>query len=577
MAIIVNGDPYVHSLIYNFNRQVKNDFDTDNAESRGQQELEKQINALKQISKQLKDAADSFMGTDDYKTFSNNILNNQSSFSNIAFKIFRDPKLINKLTQISKKDLEKVLKSNGLGNKILNNIEKEAPTKAELKQAVSSAISGYNFNITLSEQFTKIKGTFQNLPKELEEEFFKIYTRKIRKGSKNTIAKAITDLIQKEVESKKQSGPLLAWEYFEDQFRQQVKQSKITIVNNELEDYLKALKNNFLKRASNFKFSESAGASGFLGEEGIAAVIETESNGFEVKVVGNLFEEATKANKQTVSELYNIPQMKTHHSKNTFSQTDLILTNTSNNKVVRVQSKNAVAVLNKILPNLNDEKISAPPQWVALQKDVKLIELYNLLGDTRQLTEQDFNDLKYLLANEVWFHVKGSYEEKTGRKLTGEKSEGGLTGAQTIVSRILTKEVGNFLGITFSESFGNAQVITGGSNIFFLFGNAILVPTYLIIDQLIDSISQIEGALFQIRPTLDWSGINFGGYNAKTLYKEKQVKTGGLDPSKNYSEGNLLSVGTNAGSAIVNSLNIKKINLKVNLKTLLSSVYNFTP
>lgn len=576
MAIMVNGDPYVHSLIYNFNRQVKNDFDTNNAESRGQQELERQVNILKEISRQLKDAANSFMGTDDYKTFSNNILNNQSSFSNIALKIFRDPQLISKLTQISKKDLEDILRSKGLGSKILNNIEKDALTKAELNQVVSSAIKGYNFDITLSEQFTKIKGTFQTLPKELEEEFFKTYTRKIRKGSKKTIAKAITDLIKKEIDAKKQGSALIAWEYFEDQFREQVKQFKITVVNNELEDYLKALKSNFLKRADKFNFSEGAGTSGFLGEGGIAAVVETENNGFKIDVVGNLFEEATKANQKTVSELYNIPQMKTHHSKNTFSQTDLILTNTSNNKVVRVQSKNAVTVLNKILPNLNNET-SALPQWVALQKDIKLVELYNLLGDTKQLTEQDFNDLKYLLANEVWFHIKGSYNEEAGRKLTGEKSEGGLAGAQAIVSRIFTKEVGNFLGITFSESLGSVQVVAGGSNIFFLFGNAILVPTYLIIDQLIDSINQVKDALFQIRPTLDWNGIDFGGYNAKTLYEEKQVKTGGLDASKNYSEENLLNVGASAGSAIVNSLNIKRINLKVNLKTLLNSVYNFTP
>ena len=175
----------------------------------------------------------------------------------------------------------------------------------------------------------------------------------------------------------------------------------------------------------------------------------------EITVIGDLTEnQAWEKYKHLLSS-----KLITHHSKDKFSGTDLLITN-SKGRTVRVQAKNLATAYQSFLV---DGKI---PGMISLEKDTKYLTLIQELESKGLLTlsDEDLSNISYLLANEIWFRLKGSLGEDSKRKIS--QQTGGLQYSQLIAEKIFSKQVANFLGVSLQDSFVLNDNKASGSNIF---------------------------------------------------------------------------------------------------------------
>lgn len=578
MAIIANGDPYVHSRIYNFHRTMSgSDLDPS---TQGREEFSQRIEHLKKMKDVLEQEANSFLGGKTWQEFSQDILNNPNTFRGIAMEILRRKDMLEVFSYgskgYSKKDLQKILnkKRDSIGKELIDSIQADYFSASELDQIIESFLGKKQIiNLTLSQQRSIVEDLFTD-SKKAELKVNEIMRKKLT-SDKGKIKDIILTNLKKEMKAtQRKDNWSQAFKYFRQEFLTIVGQRNITYKDDFTpEDYLQEVEK-ALKVHYKTKISTVQKASGSLGEEWLSVIVNMDSKNYGFQVVGDLTEEGLMSDK-ILSE--GLTKMKTHHGASKFSQTDLILTNLSTGKRVRVQAKNAIKILNEILPSLEDTEAGIP-QIIRIQDTTSLMDLVNKLmsSQTCHLTEQDVDNLKYLLANEVWFHKFGSIGDEKGRQKTDVN--GGLQHAMNMVNQIFSKEISNFIGITLSDGL---ETVTTGSNIFYIFANTVIVPTYLLLEGLIEQFEFARDSLFSIRTTLSTTGIKFGKVNQKTFYEGKQetARQHGthLIPNKRYEDSWLVEYGSSVGGNIVNSLKIERINLNVDLKTLLTSVYNFVP
>lgn len=566
MALISTNDPYVHSNIYNFQRQIKGSI-LDEQSAEGKERIEKQIKEIEKLRNQLKDKALTFLNGKTPEQVSKEILNPQAIYSRIGLEILRTNGMRNSLIaneaynaeslknfftdDTLKGRISEIIKQNSINNEFIT-FSMDAIVDEVIKTLNNEKIF---LNLTGGEQKAALKKIFNGKAAQ------KRIDNKLKgtlRSEKGKIRNIITELIKESrLRPIKTTSKNSSFDYFKQQFLKKIKDEKITTRNDQSpQEYLATLYSNL--QLDDIK--DTSNAAGILGEEWLKAVTISDNEfGYDIEVTGKDSED------ELAKKYKDWQKMITHHKTDKMAQTDLLITN-ANGIRVRVQSKNYMEIMQKMIDINNNIPVLAK-----IQEENSYLELMNALANVpnSNLTQDDIANVSYLLANELWFNTVGSYGDNR-RKVTDEK--GGLTYVVSQINKYMTKAVTNFLGITLDDAI---TVNSDASNIFFLINNSVLVPTYEILNGVINQLNNAKEQIFRIQMTLNKTGIKKVWTNAEDFYKAKKNSVNRLDPSKNYSDSSLLGIGKAQGEAIVGSLMVHRVNLNIDLKTLLQSSYGF--
>lgn len=559
------NDPYVHSNIYNFHSQIAGSF-LDITSTQGEERLNRQIAEIQHLRNQLKSAADDFLGGLTPQQASNQLLNNPRTYSKIALEILRSEKMRQSLivgNQYNAQSVQSFFNNDKLKNRILeivNDNDLQTIAIDALVDEIIESMGGYQIFLNLSgvQQRQELGKIFTGKAAErrIQEKM-----RKKARSETGKIKKVIIELInESRLRTTKSNSLDQSFAYFSRTFLNNIKEEKIVYQNGQTpQDYLNLIHQNIIGLKD---YQDKSNAAGALGEEWLRAVIISDTaTGFNIEVVGGETEE-------NGTILKDLEKMVTHHKMSAQSQTDLIITNSINQKKVRVQAKNYMDVLNKMIDV--DENI---PLLAKIQEETNFLRLLERLRGTAggvSLSDNELSGIAYLVANELWFNMKGSYGEGEGRRLSS--NAGGLSYAIQQINNLITSALVNFIGITIDE---NLTIHNEASNIFFLFSNSVLIPCYMLLDGIIAQLKNYETQIASLKVTLKRNGINWAYNNVEKFYNAKKEAVGKLDPARHYQDEALLNVGKAQGQNIMSSLNISRINLKIDLHTLLTSAWNF--
>lgn len=568
MALGTYEAPYVHSNLINLNAQLTGNLDS--SSEKYKEEINNQIEELKKIKEVLKTEADAFLDGKTPEEVMKEIRENGAIFQQIGIEVLNSPEILNVLRKTEIKYQNKTL-NKIFGEKLPITIANGLVSEKQLIDEISTYImTEMNFGTkTRSQQIDFLGELFSGLEKGLPPQVLKTYKRALT-SKDGKIKKIIKTLLRSG--AKKGIGPSLNksvfYKTFEDKFRQILRSKDIVVDLTQLDDYLNNVKLGF----KNIKWTDDYNQRlGTLGEDAFAVVINSETNSsmnITIEVVGNLNEE----------EIYNNfkgkvqGKMINYRSEDRFSQTDLLMTNKSG-KTVRVQSKNLQKAYQAFVEGKNI------PGFASLDGDKKYLDLIAQLqvSPMSSLSKSDLNNLSYLLANEVWFRshksIGGSGRSKY--KAHGISKSGTMSNVAGMVTDIFSKEIKNFLGYAIDESMVVKKPAIN-ANSFFLISNKILLPTYTIIEDLIQQLNKEQTKISRFKVSIKMPG-DIGLPKSTTFYKNKADSVGGtLIKNGGYEDANLLREGQNVGQKIIDNLSFNNIGISFDINTLLSSSYVFS-
>lgn len=573
--------PYVHSNIYNFHAVGLSDTSLDRHTTEGKERLQKAIDDIWKVRNELKKEADDFLEDMSPQAFSNMVFNKDDTYRKIAFEVLKSPNMIPSLTNNQFYNTKAI--SNKFGpafEKVVLDVMKTKGIEQiginALIDMIIQELRKFNFfNATASSQRDILSQIFKDgASKEVINKITKAF-----KKEQDTIRKRLKQMIgEQQRASTDKSSIENGIAYFTDEFKKRCEAQNLTYTSNNSPQIFANRVASILRKQVKQFFLDESNASGVVGEDFKFAILNSDTR-FQATVVStaNITEAKlgdggaaslvkNKDQQKLINSIWS--EMKTHHDVTKKSQTDYFII--KGKKMARVQDKNAQQVLLKLFNNNQ----SGIPQIAKIQDATSYTKLLEQLKNTNTLhmTDQDIEDLSYLLANEVWFRVKGSYGDIKGR---GVGKYGGLKYTISTIENILSQEIINFLGVTIGEDF---TVVGGASNIFYSFSNSVIIPTYYILDGIIKQLQGLEKTIFYTKVTLDNIGkVAFKNSDNTSFYQAKESAVDGrLDVSGNYTDPKLIAVGTEEGASIINSLNISRINLNVDLEKLVkTSSWNF--
>lgn len=202
--------------------------------------------------------------------------------------------------------------------------------------------------------------------------------------------------------------------------------------------------------------------------------------------------------------------LKNWHGLDKQSYSDFILYVRGNS--VRVQAKNYLGIQEAIL-NKKDRLM----QLDALGSVKTLEQFMGMINSsTTRVTEVPEEELKYVMANEIWFQLAGSWiggKDKSGSTKTERIQQRGS--GSTILDTFLSNSLTAYIGVQLEGT----EVVPELSNLFYLVNNMRLVPTYTIVDQILEGFENFEKSATKLRVKIGKSGVTA---NAEDYYKSKQ-------------------------------------------------------
>lgn len=296
---------------------------------------------------------------------------------------------------------------------------------------------------------------------------------------------------------------------------------------------------------------------GALGDEFYVTAYQVDPMTAEIKIVSVGAVKEKDVEKQFKDSFKGLKTLHTHHDSSKQSQTDILIQNKKKH-TVRVQAKNASLANqefeNKGLINLNAH----------LERSKQLAELLY------SLNFPNVEETMYTVVNALWF---GSHDSISGVRRVGKLSikDGGgdsniLSQLTQDLSRYMSLEAENFLGITLQEAVTKEQaIIAGASNIFYL-KNGRLIPTYALVDEVIKDLKNYyntEGSKLH--------GLRFTVQGAKNISWEYEdaVKFWTAKAENDFANAQAIGLaqGTLAASSIIVDGEFPKVtSLVVNVK-----------
>ena len=565
MANLFSADsPYVHSNYFLFSNNLKQELYSYRAEE-GKSKIQEKIQQLTELSKQLKVSADDFLMGKKPKEAFDEMNNAAALFSKIGRQVVSLPQGRDILTKqsYSREDLQQIL-----GDQMSGEIVDTLIDDLDLNQIVDIIIKNL-----YTEDFKKSSGKQQaqvlaqtlsfngtRASEEVEDEIRSQVKKKLRseKGK-------LRDIVKKAVKKAFKGRMNPAGNYyvfFEREFKNLLRQQNIVYDEVELEKYLRAVKDKLNSKLK--KYYTSQGASAALGEEIWASVNDT-ANGFIIEVTGSDTEKEIR-NKYGMLET-----AATWNDISKFSYTDMIMTN-RNGVRVRVQSKNYTGAYQTYLRTEGDGG-DVEQHTRLFSEEMLFTEFLDKLERSGNFSGSfDKDALGYTIANELWFDQKGSIDRGSMKGREG-KTHTRLFGSDSWLSKQLSSAFVNFLGVVIGE---NGEVLTDLSNIFFLIDNIALVPTYQIIDDIINYYEKGLMGLNSITITPKRTGIHYAYGDPLEFYKEKAEAVGkeGLGKAT-YTNPSLVGVGKRQGAQIMSSFKISGVNLDQSIRALLTSAWAF--
>lgn len=578
MALGSFSAPYVHSNLYNFNSQL-NLSSLDDRSNEGQIRLGAQIQELLHIRDILQREAEAFLGGQDWRTIMTSVDQIEYIFRQIGIDILNSHQAIEilraKNIRYNKDSLLKAFPQ--IESDIMTRVNSavELSSKEAIQLVVEIILSSLPSNGNLEAWKNAFINVMSN-KKGTVEQFITSQVKGRLTSEKGKIKKIVEQTLKSRTKSTTKEKNVFI-KYFEAEFRSRIAQQELIIPMERAEQYLSEVISKFRSLPSEIFTREASSMIGKLGEDFMTIVMNGNNTlNIVFQTVGMETEESMMSKQHDVfkgtslSELLN-GSIKTHHKGAADSQTDLLLTNTSTGKTVRVQSKNLQAAYHSIV----DINKNAFPGMAKLQQETKYINLIAQLQTTQtmHLSEEDLSDLSYLLANEAWFRAKGSYPN-AGKARGVSDSSSVLGQTARAVSQLFTKEITNFMGITIDESINVDTSKANSFNSFYLISNKILFPTYLVLNDIIKQLLQIETEFARVQVTINTTSVRG---SARAFYESKVAATQpeGLKANGDYSDGNLLAKGTDKGAEIISSLSISNIGLKFDINKLLQTSWSF--
>lgn len=606
MAISYDGNPYIHSNFFNFTGKAFNNFNFSENNKQPSSVIQDKIQTLQGIKNKLEQETKAFLGRygtieellekthqtgdkniDDlyiqFRRVSLNILNNYGFYADIKNNLQK---------RISLEQFEELLGKN-LEQNVYSSLDKgETITLKEASSIlVEQRINEIDFSnkAAYTKQFEKLAKNFpedirKSFLKNVENDFNKRYrtsSGKITKDAYNLLNKQFKDSFPEEDLGK--TAKIIS-SVFTRYFNQET--NSIT-----KDDESKKIRKEYLEAVNKIIMSEvpkgrKTGGSlqnlyGIGGEDLTVAIESIGNNVLDFTLIGNYnydskeFDDFLK--NRLASKILDLKE-KDNYKDYSLKRSgpiygDILITNKETNKTVIVQSKNWQGLKEKFISWKGENSSSGDPFYQRMNilgrggKGISFLELLDLItGEEKILSSFELEELKYILANEAWFNKYGSYKRGKVVKTTAH---------QNILSAALSDIILNYLGLMFDK---NLNVIPEISVLFYYINNIKYVPTYEIIDSLIENLKNFKNGLdkhFVTTFTVERAGIPY----PKTLYEQKALalaekgktfETPGL-----YKDEELLKVGSKQGAAILNNLKIKTIKFNVDLNTLLTSAYPF--
>lgn len=564
--------PYVHSTLYFFRADIEG-IATNGTISEG---LDTTIQNLEKISQQLKNEADTFLMGRSYQDVSKELFFTENTFKGIAMEVVRNPDFMNDILGNAKFDV-----NNQIFQQFFGNVSDDM---------MNDLFSSKSFEEITDKIVNRIFQDSKNDRVRIDDNF--IFKELFKNAKSERVFATNTENFRKEVRKMlKRISPINydgIWQAFKRRFLdiaknklqyQGINSSTDRFMEDWINDDSTGAIGDFKKafytamEGGKVKLRDPSNIQGWLGEDFKNAIWSSTSMSF------NFIQTSEMTEQEIFDKVKNDwgKEIQTMHisSSNAKSHSDWILKN-RDGYIVRAQDKNSSTFIQKLKEGQNY------PQPIKLQDTIAYLTLKSNLQNYgyNELTGEEWDILDYLVANTVWF----SRVEEGGTKVahregsTASNYATNLSGVREVINRILAEEIGYFAGIEAKQLDDGLMALgSGGNNTFFVIDNTILFPTYLMINYIIRQLKNESDQLNRIQVTFDSSFTPL--YTARALAEEKlrkgQEDNPDWQPQSPYGEG-VLNIGKEQGASILNTLKVNRVNLRFDLKTILTSAYNFT-
>lgn len=556
-AFASSDGPYIHSSSYNFRADVGHILQQQ-PES-GTQFLVDAMARLNSLGNQLRSGAMNFLAPwgGDYRLASRQIFRgqgleeNQQQYIQVAQQLLNShwfvqvvkdnsqldlakPEILQELEGFSIKQIEEVLRSNDLER-----------TVDAIVESVGVSLKDYKSGrIAVDQKVGSLLKTLLGATKDRM--FFK---------NKETLRAQITKALKKK-------GAKTNWSAVFEVFKKEFLTNFTGQEKQGAEDFINAIRGDFIAKGQKLKSADYGNISGNIGENLSVSIINNSSLEITIHDLGEMDEDHVVAYADQLLGGGKITKMSHRAAKGQQSGSDWLLDN-GQGVVVRAQVKNSVQIMEELRQHDPDR-----PQVLKLQDEILYSTLQNNLQNYggNNLSGEDWLILDYLISNMLWFRAHESVKSNRGKGYSS-----GVSGIASLVNAMMAKEIGYFLGVSLGELKDDAaEVVIGGSNIFFVIDNIMLLPTYIIIDAITWQLQYLSNSLTQIQVTFNrgfdaMSPSSF--YAAKEEAKSPDWKVG--DP---YGEG-VLATGYAQGNQIISSAKVDRVNLPMNITRLMQSFY----
>lgn len=531
---------------------------------------EKVLKRLEAIANQLKEETKRFLdGTGIVVENNQNLMKDLDNFFfrrkdklvQIALDILYDPEFLERLVpKFKKSDFNFNQISKALEEKVVDDATISAMAKSfakNLKKFYTK--SGKNQIKYFAKIFGELEGDIQTLFKD------DLGIQKALTSNQGRIVEVFqTFLTNKIIAKQEETSTVLGLNYFEEQFRNKAK--KIAS-DQEINEFLGKF-TNLLKNTISDKFkilTDEQQAKGFLGENIIASILNSsEGVGFRIEVIGSISEDFIR--QRDLGELESqIPKLFKQQDKQGYS--DMIIE--LNGKKARIQSKNAYGSL-QVLLNQESNHATASLYLVDKKKYIDLISNLSYAHDGL-ISEEVLKEMSYYLANAYWF-------SKTKGQFRNQGQVPSLGNATTEVEKVLRMFISDFLGVVWAdlatEKAEQVKVYANVSNLFFLVSNTSLIPTFMIIEDLIKRLreagDQVDTLGSKMRIGLKPPAVTV---NSKDFYTKKLTSIANLrlkGGDARYPQP-LLDIGKEKGKQIIEGFSVDSIKLNMQLERILAT------
>lgn len=570
--------PYVHSHIGAFERywsSINLPTASGDATTRFSREYQERRDELTKIRDKMKDRAEAFMGTSDWRSFSYHLLHAPDTYRQIFSSMLRDKTLLDtfliKARYIGETDEEKKRYNQYLQEFIkdfeektdLLNREMEGVAAGVTEKAIAEALEQY-----MAEFWTLKTGKDQQKYVDLMTKGMNLSVRKIGRKltSPSGRMKAIVRKMTSEIYKGAKEDPFNfdgAWQIFETEFYRQLELTPVKSYLNKQspEEFLKTAKD-VMRRGMREGYRDTSNLSGDALEYGVKPMLDdlaVELNAdFTTEVIGKKSNKAVRERAASAGR-----ELLRNRMKGELKMAEGDIISTRKGTKVTIQAKNLLTTLERALQRDSTGKLKNVDFNIQLQGAIKYNDLVNKLGATggREsiMTPGLLEEFGYLVANIIWFTTAGAARFNRGPAGSSKNTVlvSRLAPAYNELEKILSTILGDLLGVAiYGQDF---DLNIDSANIFFLLSATQLIPTYVLIDNIRQNLDE-EHKAARLR-------VSFGSHKnlmgVRTFYNAKRDAVGdeGFKRNGSYENPSLLGVGKSQGQTILNTLQLNGINI----------------